>query len=130
MLGTYVLSSGYYDAYYKKAQEVRRLIFNDFSKAFEECDLILSLTTPSTAFKFGAKSDPLEMYLSDVLTVPVNLAGLPSMSLNGGYDKEGMPIGIQLVGKALGEKVLYNTAYALEQSLIKELKKPSLASFA
>jgi aspartyl-tRNA(Asn)/glutamyl-tRNA(Gln) amidotransferase subunit A len=130
MLGTYVLSSGYYDAYYKKAQEVRRLIFNDFSKAFEECDVILSLTTPSTAFKFGAKSDPLEMYLSDVLTVPVNLAGLPSMSLNGGYDKEGMPIGIQLVGKALGEKVLYNTAFALEQSLIKELKKPSLTSFA
>lgn len=128
MLGTYALSSGYYDAYYKKAQEVRRLIFNDFDNAFQSCDLIMSLTTPSTAFKFGAKSDPLEMYLSDVLTVPVNLAGLPAMSLNGGYDKEGMPIGIQLIGRALGETTIYNAAFALEQSLAKDLRKPALAA--
>jgi len=128
MLGTYALSSGYYDAYYKKAQELRRLIANDFDAAFEKCDLILSLTTPSTAFKFGSKSDPLEMYLSDVLTVPVNLAGLPSMSLNAAYDKDGMPIGVQMIGRALEEKVLYNAAYALEESLVKEQRKPNLAA--
>jgi len=90
--------------------------------------LILSLTTPSTAFKFGSKSDPLEMYLSDVLTVPVNLAGLPSMSLNAAYDKDGMPIGVQMIGRALEEKVLYNAAYALEESLVKEQRKPNLAA--
>lgn len=126
MLGTYALSSGYYDAYYKKAQQARRLIFKDFENAFKTCDLIISPTTPSPAFKFGEKSDPLEMYLSDVLTVPVNLAGLPGLSINSGYNSEGMPIGLQIIGKALDEKSIYNAAYAFEQKSGVETREPAL----
>lgn len=115
MLGVFALSTGYYDAYYKKAQKVRRLIYEDFENAFQKCDLILSPTAPSTAFEIGSKtSDPLEMYLSDVMTVPVSLAGLPALSMNCGFDKSGMPIGMQLIGPALDEARIYNAAYAFE----------------
>ncbi len=117
MLGVYALSSGYYDAYYKKAQQVRQLIANDFTTAFQKCDLILSPTAPATAFEFGSKSsDPLEMYLEDIMTVTVNLAGLPGISVNCGYDKAGMPIGMQLIAPALQEETLLNTAYAFEST--------------
>jgi aspartyl-tRNA(Asn)/glutamyl-tRNA(Gln) amidotransferase subunit A len=115
MLGVYALSSGYYDAYYKKAQQVRRLISNDFNEAFESCDLILSPTAPATAFKFGEKSgDPLSMYLEDIMTVTVNLAGLPGLSINCGFDKNNMPIGMQLIAPALQEENLLNAAYGFE----------------
>ena len=130
MLGTYALSSGYYDAYYKKAQQARSLIFDDFKTAFETCDMIISPTTPAPAFKFGEKSDPLEMYLSDVLTVPVNLAGLPALSLNAGYSADGMPIGLQMIGKALDEKTLYNAAFAFEQKSGIESREASLEAVA
>lgn len=128
MLGVYALSSGYYDAYYKKAQQVRRLIFDDFQTAFSKCDLILSPTTPGTAFEFGSKSaDPLEMYLSDIMTVTVNLAGLPGISIPCGFDSKGLPIGLQLIAPALQESSLYNAAYAFEAST-DFLKTPNLAS--
>ena len=117
MLGVYALSSGYYDAYYKKAQQVRRLIADDFSTAFNKCDLILSPTAPATAFEFGSKSaDPLEMYLEDIMTVTVNLAGLPGISINCGYDSKGLPIGMQLIAPALEESRIYNAAYAFEST--------------
>jgi len=117
MLGVYALSSGYYDAYYKKAQQVRRLIAEDFETAFKSCDLILTPTAPATAFEFGTKSnDPIEMYLEDIMTVTVNLAGLPGMSLNCGYDSKGLPIGMQLIAPALQEETIYNAAYAFESS--------------
>lgn len=130
MLGVYALSSGYYDAYYKKAQQVRRLIAQDFETAFNSCDLILTPTAPATAFKFGSKSnDPIEMYLEDIMTVTVNLAGLPGMSLNCGYDSEGMPIGMQLIAPALKEETIYNAAYAFEVSTDFN-KTPSLQNVA
>jgi aspartyl-tRNA(Asn)/glutamyl-tRNA(Gln) amidotransferase subunit A len=127
MLGTYALSSGYYDAYYLKAQQVRKLIFDDFMKAFSECDLILTPTCPHAAFEFGGKSDPLEMYLSDIMTVPVNLAGLPAISLNAGFDQDNMPIGMQLIGPALSEAKIYNAALALEETLAVNDKQKELA---
>lgn len=115
MLGVYSLSSGYYDAYYKKAQQVRRLISNEFNEAFEACDLILTPTAPATAFKFGEKSgDPISMYLEDIMTVTVNLAGLPGLSINCGFDKNNMPIGMQLIAPALQEEKLLNAAYGFE----------------
>jgi aspartyl-tRNA(Asn)/glutamyl-tRNA(Gln) amidotransferase subunit A len=127
MLGVFALSTGYYDAYYKKAQKVRRLISEDFENAFQKCDLILSPTAPTTAFEIGSKtSDPLEMYLSDVMTVPVSLAGLPALSMNCGFDQSGMPIGMQLIGPALEEARIYNAAYAFE-SVTDFNKKPKLA---
>jgi aspartyl-tRNA(Asn)/glutamyl-tRNA(Gln) amidotransferase subunit A len=117
MLGVYALSSGYYDAYYKKAQQVRRLISEDFEKAFQACDLILTPTAPATAFEFGSKSnDPIEMYLEDIMTVTVNLAGLPGISINCGYDSRGLPIGMQLIAPALQEERIYNAAYAFEST--------------
>ncbi|MGE5708343.1 MAG: Asp-tRNA(Asn)/Glu-tRNA(Gln) amidotransferase subunit GatA, partial [Bacteroidota bacterium] len=117
MLGTYALSSGYYDAYYKKAQQVRVKIIEDYRKAFERFDLLLCPTTASTAFRFGEKTDPLSMYLADIATVTVNLAGLPALSLPAGLDPQGLPIGLQLVGPHLSEKTLYRAAFALEQTL-------------
>jgi aspartyl-tRNA(Asn)/glutamyl-tRNA(Gln) amidotransferase subunit A len=130
MLGVYALSSGYYDAYYKKAQQVRRLIFDDFQTAFSKCDLILSPTTPGTAFEFGSKSaDPLEMYLSDIMTVTVNLAGLPGISIPCGFDTKGLPIGLQLIAPALQESLLYNASYAF-QSTTDFLKTPNCAELA
>lgn len=118
LLGTYVLSSGYYDAYYLKAQKVRTLISQDFSDAFKLADVILTPTSPDTAFKFGEKSkDPVSMYLSDIYTVSVNLAGLPAISIPGGFDSQKLPIGVQLIAPALGEKTLLNAAYKLESLL-------------
>ncbi len=118
MIGTYVLSSGYYDAYYLKAQQVRRLIKNDFDSAFNEVDTILTPTAPSSAFKIGDKTeDPIAMYLNDVFTVPVNLAGLPAISLPGGLDDSGLPLGLQLIGKSFDEQTVLNAAYALEEKI-------------
>ena len=117
MLGTYVLSSGYYDAYYKRAQCVRTLIIEDFKKAFESCDVILIPTAPNTAFKFEEKSkNPVEMYLEDIYTVPVNIAGLPGISVPGGFDNDGMPIGMQFISKAFDEETLLQIAYTFEQN--------------
>ncbi len=115
MLGTFVLSSGYYDAYYRKAQKVRRLIKNDFDAAFTKVDCIITPTTPGTAFRLGEKvDDPLQMYLSDVYTTSANLAGIPGMSIPCGYDKNNLPVGLQILGKQFDEQTLLNTAYALE----------------
>ncbi len=114
MLGTFVLSSGYYDAYYIKAQKVRHLIKNEFDKLFSEADLVLTPVTPTTAFEFGSKKDPLEMYLSDIYTIGVNLAGVPAISLPIGKDKKGLPIGMQLIAKHFDEETLFNGAKIVE----------------
>ena len=115
LIGTYVLSSGYYDAYYLKAQKVRQLIKNDFDTAFNNVDAILTPSTPSATFKIGEKKDdPISMYLNDIFTVPTNLAGIPAMSVPAGHDKENLPLGLQLIGKPLGEQTLLNIAYAIE----------------
>jgi len=117
MVGTYTLSAGYYDAYYLKAQKVRTLIKQDFERAFEQVDVLVSPTAPTTAFKAGEKTaDPLSMYLTDLMTIPVNLAGLPGLSLPCGFDHLGLPIGLQLIGKALREDQLIQVAYAYEQA--------------
>ena len=127
MLGTYVLSSGYYDAYYKRGQKVRTLIIDDFKKAFEKCDVIAIPTTPNTSFKFGEKtSNPLEMYLEDIYTVPVNIAGLPGISVPGGFDKKGMPIGMQFISKAFDEGNLLQVAYTFEKNTGFNMKKPNV----
>ncbi len=118
MLGTYCLSAGYYDAFYKKASQVRTLIIEDFKKAFEECDIIASPVAPTTAFKIGEKvRDPLQMYLSDIFTIPVNLAGIPGMSMPCGFDRKGLPVGIQLMAGHLREGILFRAAYSLEKGL-------------
>lgn len=117
ILGTYVLSSGYYDAYYKKAQQVRTLVKNEFDKNFKKYDCLLIPTVPNVAFDIGSKvNNPLEMYLSDLCTVPVNIAGLPGISIPCGLNKEGMPIGFQLVGKPFAESTILNAAYTYEQN--------------
>ncbi|MBD1940100.1 Asp-tRNA(Asn)/Glu-tRNA(Gln) amidotransferase subunit GatA [Microcoleus sp. FACHB-68] len=127
MIGTYALSAGYYDAYYLKAQKVRTLIKQDFDRAFAQVDVLVTPTAPSTAFKSGEKTDdPLSMYLSDLMTIPVNLAGLPALSLPCGFDENGMPIGLQLIGNALNEPTLFEVAYAYEQSTEWHLRKPVL----
>ncbi len=118
ILGTYVLSSGYYDAYYKKAQQVRTLVSNEFSKAFEKYDVILTPTSPVTAFNIGEKSNnPLEMYLADICTVSINIAGVPAISIPCGVDSEGLPIGMQLIGNKFEEEKILNTAYTFEQKV-------------
>ena len=118
ILGTYVLSSGYYDAYYKKAQQVRTLVSNEFSKAFEKYDVILTPTSPVTAFNIGEKSNnPLEMYLADICTVSVNIAGVPAISIPCGVDSNGLPIGMQLIGNKFEEEKLLNAAYTFEQKV-------------
>ena len=125
ILGTYVLSSGYYDAYYKKAQKVRTVIKNEYAKLFEKYDLILGPTSPKVAWKMGEISNPLEMYLADIYTVSVNIAGLPGISIPGGVDKEGLPIGVQLIGKPFDEETLLRGAYNLEQAIkFREKYKP------
>jgi aspartyl-tRNA(Asn)/glutamyl-tRNA(Gln) amidotransferase subunit A len=125
MLGTYALSSGYYDAYYKKAQQVRRLIKEEFDKKFASFDLLISPTAPSTAFEIGAKSDdPLAMYLSDIATIPANLAGIPGVSLPCGFGEGGMPIGLQILAPALGDAVALRAAYAFEQATDFHRKHP------
>ncbi len=126
ILGTYVLSSGYYDAYYKKAQKVRTVIRNEYQKLFEKYDLILTPTSPTVAFGIGEKSNnPLEMYLADICTVPLNIAGLPGMSIPVSVDKQGLPIGIQLVAKHFDEETIFRAGYTLEQKLkFREKYKP------
>ncbi len=126
ILGTYVLSSGYYDAYYKKAQQVRTLVMNEFNKGFEKYDVILTPTSPTVAFDIGSKSNnPLEMYLADICTVSVNIAGLPGISVPCGVDKEGMPIGMQLIGNKFCEETILNAAYTYEQAVkFRENYKP------
>ena len=127
ILGTYALSAGYYDAYYLKAQRVRTLIKRDFDEAFKSCDVIIAPTAPTTAFKIGEKTqDPLQMYLSDIYTISINLAGLPALSLPCGFDSEGLPIGLQIIGKHFDESIVLAVAYAYEQSTDWHKRKPSL----
>ena len=117
MLGTYVLSEGYYDAYYKKALKVRTLIRSSFDDAFEKYDVVLGPTTPTTAYKIGEKRDnPLEMYLGDIYTVSANIAGLPALSIPCGFDSNNLPIGLQLMGKHFDEKTILRVAYTFEQN--------------
>lgn len=127
MVGTYTLSAGYYDAYYLKAQKVRTLIKQDFEKAFEQVDVLVCPTVPTTAFKAGEKTaDPLSMYLTDLMTITVNLAGLPGLSLPCGFDDNGLPIGLQLIGNVLREDQLFQVAYAYEQSTDWHQRTPQL----
>jgi aspartyl-tRNA(Asn)/glutamyl-tRNA(Gln) amidotransferase subunit A len=127
MIGTYALSAGYYDAYYLKAQKVRTLIKQDFEQAFEQVDVLVCPTSPTTAFKAGEKvDDPLSMYLSDLMTIPVNLAGLPGMSLPCGFDDQGLPIGIQLIGNVLREDLLFEVGYAYEQATQWHTRSPQV----
>jgi aspartyl-tRNA(Asn)/glutamyl-tRNA(Gln) amidotransferase subunit A len=115
MIGTYVLSAGFYDAYFTKAQKVRALIKQDFARAFEQCDIILTPTAPSAAFGIGETTDPLAMYLNDVFAVPASLAGLPAMSVPGGLDGQGLPLGLHLIGNELDEQIVLNTGLAIEE---------------
>jgi aspartyl-tRNA(Asn)/glutamyl-tRNA(Gln) amidotransferase subunit A len=127
MLGTYALSAGYYDAYYLKALKVRTLIKRDFDQAFEKVDLIATPTAPTPAFKAGEKtSDPLTMYLSDIFTIGVNLAGLPGLSLPCGFSPAGLPIGLQLIGKPFGEPALFRAGHAYEQATPWHQQQPKL----
>ena len=128
MLGTYALSAGYYDAYYGKAQKVRTLVQRDFQKAFERVDVIVAPTTPSAAFKTGEKEDPLSMYLNDVFTIPVNLAGLPGVSVPAGFTKIGLPVGLQVIGKAFDEAAVLRTAKAYEGATEWHKRKPELVA--
>lgn len=131
MIGTYALSAGYYDAYYLKAQKVRTLIKQDFERAFDQVDVLVCPTAPTTAFKAGEKvDDPISMYLSDLMTIPVNLAGLPALSLPCGWDAQGMPIGLQLIGNVLQEASLLQVAYAYEQATDWHKRRPSLDTVA
>lgn len=127
MLGTFALSSGYYDAYYKKAQKVRTLIKNDFEKIFENYDVIIGPTTPTTAYKVGEKiNDPLLMYVNDITTIPVNLAGAPAITVPCGFSENGLPIGLQIIGKHFDESTVYRTAHAFEQATDYHTKRPQL----
>jgi aspartyl-tRNA(Asn)/glutamyl-tRNA(Gln) amidotransferase subunit A len=126
MLGTYALSAGYYDAYYGRAQRVRTLVRRDFEQAFERVDVIAAPTTPNAAFKFGEKEDPLQMYLNDVFAVPVNLAGLPGVSVPAGFTMSGLPIGLQLIGRAFNEAALFRVAHAYERATTWHQRKPAL----
>ena len=126
MIGTYALSSGYYDAYYLKAQKVRTLIKSDFDKVFETFDAIISPTSPTVAFKIGERAaDPLSMYLSDIFTIPANMAGTPGISIPGGFS-DGLPVGLQILGPALGEEKLLQLAYAYEQATEWHKQRPPL----
>ncbi len=126
ILGTYVLSSGYYDAYYKKAQKVRTLVKKEFEKAFEKYDILITPTAPTVAFDIGSRSNnPLEMYLADICTVSVNIAGVPAISVPCGVDSQGMPIGMQIIGKHFDEETILNAAYTFEQKVkFREKYKP------
>jgi len=128
LIGTYALSAGYYDAYYKKASQVRTLILKDFNQAFEQCDVLISPVVPTPAWKIGEKADnPLAMYLSDVLTISANLAGIPGISVPGGFSRDGLPIGIQLQGPHFREDSLFKVAYNLEQGLNLPPQRPVIA---
>jgi aspartyl-tRNA(Asn)/glutamyl-tRNA(Gln) amidotransferase subunit A len=125
MVGAFVLSTGYYDAYYLRAQKVRTLVARDFTNAFTQCDVIASPVAPTTAFKIGEKTnDPIAMYLSDVFTIPVNLAGLPGMSIPCGMDSKGLPVGLQLIGKPWDEETLFRVAGAYEAATDWHKKRP------
>jgi aspartyl-tRNA(Asn)/glutamyl-tRNA(Gln) amidotransferase subunit A len=127
MLGTYALSSGYYDAYYQKACQVRRLMRDEYLAAFAKCDVILSPVTTSPAFKIGERvNDPLEMYMNDIFTTSTNLAGLPGMSVPAGFSKQGLPIGVQLTAKHFNEQALFSVAEALEKNLGLEKRVPNV----
>ncbi|MCP8969846.1 Asp-tRNA(Asn)/Glu-tRNA(Gln) amidotransferase subunit GatA [Ectobacillus ponti] len=127
MLGTFALSSGYYDAYYKKAQQVRTLIKQDFENIFASYDVIVGPTAPTTAFKLGEKvADPLTMYVNDILTIPINLAGVPAISVPCGFGANGMPLGLQIIGKHFDEANVYRTAHAFEQATTYHKEKPAL----
>ncbi|MBF0317431.1 MAG: Asp-tRNA(Asn)/Glu-tRNA(Gln) amidotransferase subunit GatA [Nitrospirae bacterium] len=127
MLGSYALSSGYYDAYYKKAQQVRTLITRDFEEAFKKVDVIVTPTSPTTAFKIGEKAnDPLQMYLSDIFTISVNLAGVPAISIPAGFDSKRLPVGLQLIGRHFDEETILKAAYAYERATQWYTRKPEL----
>ena len=127
MLGTYALSSGYYDAYYLKAQKVRTLIMHDFIRALEQVDVILTPVAPTPAFKIGEKvNDPLQMYLSDIFTIPVNLAGTCGMSVPAGFSSDGLPIGLQLIGRPFGEETIIRAAYTFEQATVWHKRKADI----
>ena len=126
MLGTHALSAGYYEAYYGKAQRVRTLVRRDFQQAFERVDVLVCPTAPNVAFKLGEKEDPLQMYLCDVFTIPVNLAGLPGLSMPGGFTLGGLPIGLQFIGKPFDEATLLSAAYAYEQATPWRSRTPAL----
>jgi aspartyl-tRNA(Asn)/glutamyl-tRNA(Gln) amidotransferase subunit A len=131
MLGTYALSAGYYEAYYGQAQKVRTLVLRDFEAAYERFDLLLGPTSPTTAFRIGAKAeDPLAMYLSDVFTIPSNLAGNPSISVPCGLDERGLPVGLQLIGRHLDEATVLRAAHAFEQDLGFDARPPLLDEVA
>jgi aspartyl-tRNA(Asn)/glutamyl-tRNA(Gln) amidotransferase subunit A len=127
MLGTYALSAGYYDAYYGQAQKVRTLIKGDYERAFETVDLVAAPVAPSTAFRIGEHSDdPLAMYLEDIFTLPANLAGVPGLSFPVGFDSQGLPIGMQLMGPHFREDLLFQAAYAYQQVTDYHDRKPAL----
>ncbi|HUO64245.1 MAG TPA: Asp-tRNA(Asn)/Glu-tRNA(Gln) amidotransferase subunit GatA [Terriglobales bacterium] len=128
MLGTYALSAGYYDAYYGQAQKVRTLVLRDFQEAFKRVDVIVAPTTPGVAFKMGEREDPLQMYLNDVFTIPVNLAGLPGLAIPAGFTQAGLPIGLQIIGKAFDEATLLRVAKAYEAATPWRSRKPELAA--
>jgi aspartyl-tRNA(Asn)/glutamyl-tRNA(Gln) amidotransferase subunit A len=129
MLGTFCLSSGYYDAYYGKAQKVRQLLRREFAEAFGQVDALICPTSPSTAFKLGEKADdPVSMYLSDIATIPVNLVGIPAISVPCGFDNQQLPIGLQILGPHLSEEKLFRIAYAFEQACgLANLTPPALS---
>ncbi|MBI1961798.1 MAG: Asp-tRNA(Asn)/Glu-tRNA(Gln) amidotransferase subunit GatA, partial [Candidatus Rokubacteria bacterium] len=127
MLGTYALSAGYHDAYYGRAQKVRTLVRRDFARAFERVDLLVGPTTPNVAFRLGEKEDPLAMYLNDVFTVPTSLAGLPAVSVRCGFSAAGLPIGLQLIGRAFDEPTILRAAHAYERATSWLARRPSLA---
>jgi aspartyl-tRNA(Asn)/glutamyl-tRNA(Gln) amidotransferase subunit A len=127
ILGTYALSSGYYDAYYKKAQQVRTLIINDLAKAFKQVDAIVTPTTPAPAFKAGEKvEDPLQMYLTDIFTISLNLAGVPGISIPCGFTESGLPVGLQVIGRHFDEESILKIAHAYEQDTEWHKRKPEL----
>ncbi len=126
MLGAYALSAGYYDAYYGKAQRVRTLVRRDFQQAFERVDVLAAPTTPGVAFRLGEKTDPLQMYLNDILTIPVNLAGLPGVSVPAGFTQAGLPIGLQLIGRPYDEATVLRAAHAYERATTWHQRKPPL----
>jgi aspartyl-tRNA(Asn)/glutamyl-tRNA(Gln) amidotransferase subunit A len=130
MLGTYALSAGYYDAYYGQAQKVRTLIKADFETAFKTVDVIAAPVAPTTAFRLGEHTDdPLAMYLEDVFTLPANLAGVPGLAFPVGFDSQGLPVGMQLMGPHFGEEVLFRAAHAYQQATSWHTRKPALASY-
>src|SRR5699024_7030887 len=126
LLGTTVLSGDYNAAYFRKAQQVRTLIANDFKAAFEHYDVIVGPTTPTPAFQFGEQANPHTMYMNDMLTVPVNLAGLPAIFVQSGYTVEGLPLGLEIIGKHFDEATIYRTAYAYEQATNHHKKRPTI----